>query len=296
MDIATFQLLLEKIAPRLTKSSRRTPTSPEERLVVTLRFLSGAGSFRSLSYSFRLGVSTIAVIVKETCEAIYEELHAKYLRAPNTPNEWLEIANGFWERWKCPNTLGCMDGKHIAIKKPPKSGSMYFNYKGFFSTVLMGVCDHRYRLICVDVGAYGSESDGGVFDRSLLRARLLRGELNLPEPDFLPGNGNTVSPFFFIGDAAFPLMTNLMKPFPGQEIPAEQRTYNYRMCSTRRIIENVFGILAAKWRVLLKPLETSDQKGKKTDSGDKSCPRPSLSNLMHAVGASMPKLVLYGTP
>lgn len=91
---------------RLTKSSRRTPTSPEERLVVTLRFLSGAGSFRSLSYSFRLGVSTIAVIVKETCEAIYEELHAKYLRAPNTPNEWLEIANGFWERWKCPNTLG----------------------------------------------------------------------------------------------------------------------------------------------------------------------------------------------
>lgn len=31
------------------------------------------------------------------------------------------------------------------------------------------------------------------------------------------------------------------------------------MCSTRRIIENVFGILAAKWRVLLKPLETSDQ-------------------------------------
>ena len=53
-------------------------------------------------------------------------------------------------------------GNSLLLKKPPGSGSYYFNYKKFFSIVLMAVVDSNYKFIVGDVGANGRVSDGGV--------------------------------------------------------------------------------------------------------------------------------------
>lgn len=53
-----------------------------------------------------------------------------------------------------------------------RSGSMYYNYKGFNSIVLLALVDADYRCIMYDLGAAGRSSDAGVFVRSAMKAFL----------------------------------------------------------------------------------------------------------------------------
>ncbi len=75
MSRQSFEKLLSLVGHRLQRRvSPRGCVSPEERLLVTLRYLATGNSFTSLSYEFRLGRSTICGVVKNTCRAIWDIL------------------------------------------------------------------------------------------------------------------------------------------------------------------------------------------------------------------------------
>lgn len=60
-------------------------------------------------------------------------------------------------------------------------------------------------------------------------------------------------PYVFLGDGAFALHKHVMKPFPGNhDIGTAERTYNYKLSSTRVIVENVFGVLTSVYRIFKK--------------------------------------------
>ena len=52
------------------------------------------------------------------------------------------------------------------IQCPFNSGSLFYNYKSYFSVVLLAVASADYRFVMVDVGAYGSSNDSGVLNHT----------------------------------------------------------------------------------------------------------------------------------
>lgn len=167
-------------------------------------------AFKTISFSYRLGHSTVYQIVIETCRAIVHRLMPEVMPPP-TENRWKQIAQDFWMLWNVPNCLGAIDGKHVTIQAPPNSGSNYFNYKKTFSIVLLALVDAHNNFIAVDVGSYGKNSDGGIFAHSNLGKALENNSLKIPESQTLPGT-NTKAPFVIVGDEAFPLKTYLLRP------------------------------------------------------------------------------------
>lgn len=247
MDPEMFQELLQRVGHRLTKqhTNWRKPLEPGLKLAITLRFLATGDSSKDLMYCFRVAHNTIVDLIQPVCEAIIAEYKDELFNVPLEPEGWVKIARGFETRWNLPHCIGAIDGKHVAIRRPNHSGSVYRNYKKFFSVVMMAVVDSDYKFMTVDVGANGSGSDGGVFHQTELRECLEEGTLGLPPPSPLPGGDRSVG-YYLVGDEAFPLKPWLMKPVPNRCLTREQRIYNYRLSRTRRVVENAFGILASR--------------------------------------------------
>ncbi|XP_066973189.1 uncharacterized protein [Macrobrachium rosenbergii] len=165
IDKDLFNEIVEWVTPMIQKKVTfwRKPIEPGLRVAITLCFLATGDSYKSPQYSFCVAHNTISHIVPETCRAIVAAFRDEELQVPQTPEAWQEVARGFEEQWNFPHIIGAIDGKHIRLCNPPKGDTHYFNYKKFYSMVLLAVADPSYKFLCVDVGAIGSESDGGAF-------------------------------------------------------------------------------------------------------------------------------------
>ena len=169
------------------------------------------------------------------------------------------MAKEYETMWNFPNCLGALDGKHIRIKQPAHSGSAFYNYKGFFSIILMALVDAKYRFLYVDVGTNGRNNDAAVFNTSSLGSALRNEGLNIPPARELPGREMPV-PYTIVGDEIFALKSYLMKPYPGRNLTNEKRIFNYRLSRARRTVENAFGILSSRFRIFLASISLEPEK------------------------------------
>ena len=225
-----FSHLLSLVGPSIRRqdTSFRKAVSPGERLSITLRFLVTGDSMQTISFSYRVGHSTVSGIIDSTCDALWNVLLLQYMQRPTTSLEWKRVSEGFEHLWNFPHCVGSIDGKHIVMQAPARSGSTFYNYKGTHSIVLMAVCDAHYCFTLVDVGDAGRHSDGGVFSNSAFGQAMEDGNLSLPASANVVGIASPI-PYFFVGDAAFPLKTYMLRPYPGRYLPEKKRIFNYRL-------------------------------------------------------------------
>ncbi|XP_036320484.1 uncharacterized protein LOC118734994 isoform X2 [Rhagoletis pomonella] len=170
---------------------------------------------------FLIGKTTICHIVHETCAAIFTALKDQFLKVPNTPGQWAEVGDQFAKRWNFPNCCGALD----------------------------------------EVGAYGRESDGGVFARCTLSTALADNTINFPPRRPLPNEADPM-PFVIIADDTFPLKSYILKTFSYREQVMSHKIFNYRLSRARNVVENVFGICAARFRILRRPMDVKPENAK----------------------------------
>lgn len=104
----------------------------------------------------------------------------------------------------------------------------------------------------VDIGAPGRFSDSGVFKGSHMGQSFEQKLFDIPqmEDDFS---------YVLVGDEAFPLTDYLMRPYPRRfHLDMRKKVFNYRLSRARRVVENSFGLLVAKWRIFSRPILASE--------------------------------------
>nr|XP_047139119.1 protein ALP1-like [Hydra vulgaris] len=233
----TFNFLVNELHPHLgkTTTTMREPISVVKRVAVALHYLASCEEYRVVSSLFGIGKSTANLIVHEFINAVNDILLPKYVKFP------------FF-----PQCVGAVNGCHIPISAPKDQAISYYNYKGWYSIVLFAVVDSRYRFIYTSVGLPGRNNDSYILQNSSLKEIL---ESNLFDK-CCKELGDSLVPLCLIGDSAFPLTRHLLKPYPENlELSEIQKNFNKILCGARRVVENAFGRVKARFRVICKRME-----------------------------------------
>jgi hypothetical protein len=99
---------------------------------------------------------------------------------------------------------------------------MYYNYKGFYSVVLIALVDADYQFIWLwaDVGGTGSASDAQIYNDSDLREWAEDGTIGFTDPDPIPNDyqGALLQPPGLTNDGCFNYRLSRAR-HPGKPIP-----------------------------------------------------------------------------
>lgn len=91
-----------------------------------------------------------------------------------------------------PSCFGCVNGIYIRLECPDGPGSVFYNYKQYFSLLFQGFADAKCKFFTIDAGGSGKQIDGVVFRESKLYRCLTEKLCNCPSSK-LPNSSQNLS-------------------------------------------------------------------------------------------------------
>ena len=193
---------------------------------------------------FGLGVAAVHHIVKEqeVCEAIIRNLWKESVQVyfQTTEQNFKEKIVDMEMLWQFPSCWGAIHGCHITIQCP--SGGLKackeYNFKNFYSIVMMAIVDTEDRFIWASVGFPGNSHDSVIFQSTEVWQ-------DITENNIIPPVTKTIEDTevyqMILGDSAFPFRIWLMKPHGNEKLTPEQGYFNYRLSCARIVTERTRG-------------------------------------------------------
>ncbi|XP_046382336.1 protein ALP1-like [Ischnura elegans] len=251
MSKCTFEHLCLILEPKLcaTNDSAQTPVPLKKKVAMTIYKLASCAEFRVVANQFGVAKSTACKWFRLVVVAINTSLMEESINLPSSEDSQL-LAALFKEKFYLPQVIGAIDGTHIPILPPKDSYRDFINRKGWPSVNLTAVVDYFYCFRYVSCKMPGSVHD----------ARALKESTLYQFSDYLMPSGEddldgTAIPYLVLGDPAYPLLSWLLKGYPGRNLSPEQESFNVYLSSARMCVEIAFGRLKARWRCLLKRID-----------------------------------------
>ncbi len=126
-------------------------------------------------------------------------------------------------------------------KDTPNAKDYYSGHYQCHGINIQAACDSKCIFISVSVAAPGATNDIVAFQNS---------KLDIAAHNLPPGN-------FLIGDNAYVCDEHILTPFSGTQKDVQKNdAYNFYLSQLRIKIEQTFGFMTNKWRILKKPIQT----------------------------------------
>lgn len=141
-----FMMVLNKIG-----NNWKTTSIPLTlQLAATLRFLAEGSFQRSVGNDVHISMhrTTISKSLSKMLRCLERKICPEQIKLESTEEDLRKSKNFFYEKYGIPGVVGCIDGTHVAIKRPTDEEYLYFNRKGFYSINVMMVssCKKVYHI------------------------------------------------------------------------------------------------------------------------------------------------------
>ncbi|KAJ0169386.1 hypothetical protein K1T71_014973 [Dendrolimus kikuchii] len=210
--------LCNELRPKFKKAKKSTDLSVESKILTALSFYATGSYQRPVGdiNAHSLAQQTVSSVIREVTRCIDSpEMRRKYIHFPQNLEERNKIRARFYEKFKMPGILGCIDCTHIAIVRP--------------------VCDADMQITSVDASYGGSTHDAFIWNAHPIKSHLE----HINESTWL------------LGDSGYPLRKFLMTPIINAAPDTPESHYTDIHVRTRNIIERTIGLLKARFRCLL---------------------------------------------
>jgi hypothetical protein len=255
MPEKAFNRLVRVLGPILqadiTKSRSRCTQEiyPEIFVAIGLRYLAG-GSYDDIREVYGVSVGGFYYCRNRFFKAILT-CDALRIRHPEAGDDWETVRSKFHSKSEEGIIRGCVgaiDGFFQPTKCPTvkdTNGNVRAYFSGHYNRYglnCQALCDSDLRFLFFGVMGPGNKSDQPAYEQTGL-AEIIE---NLP------------AGLFIAADAAYVVTEHVLIPFTGsQRQDRVKDTFNFFLSQLRIRIENAFGLLTTKWRILRKPLECS---------------------------------------
>ena len=207
-----------------------------------LHYLSNSSAYRCTGTTLGLPRSTAWKMTAKVIDALVDA-SPDWIRWP-TSEEQLQISEIYENRSGIPGIIGAVDGCHVGVVPPHDIQSDYINRKMYHSMNIMAVATDALKFTFVSAGECGRHHDSFVFKNTELWQKVMEGDQN----DYFSSKN-----FHLIGDSAFELHEHLLVPYAQprtRDLTRTEKNFNTRLSRARACIENAFGFLKGRFRIL----------------------------------------------
>ncbi|XP_041985333.1 putative nuclease HARBI1 isoform X1 [Aricia agestis] len=229
------------LVPLLPPRVRRGGLSHHIKILCTLSFLA-TGSYQNIvgkslfNYVSQPSASRAIRLIVNALN--HPNIVKKYIRFPQNLNEREIKKQGFYNKFKMPGVIGCVDGTLVAMVRPKTNEDRYYCRKGYHARNVLIINDCDLNILHVDATFGGATHDSFIFNNTVIQHHL----------EQINNAGETA---YLLGDSAYGQRSYLMTPCANPEPGSPEEYYNTVHSTARNSVERTIGILKGRFRCLL---------------------------------------------